>query len=98
MERFDSQRNKTKLILTIFQFIVFSTTGFGKIIKAGKQEIITTISKALTIAAPGDTIILQSGNYREGSLRVTRPVVIIGINNPVLDGENKYQILTISSD
>ena len=86
-----------KLFLTILLSLV-SLTVFANVIKVGKQEIITSLSKAVKMAEEGDTILLHPGNYREGNIQVTQPVVIIGINNPVLDGENKYQILTISSD
>ena len=79
-----------KLFLTIL-FSVFSTTLFANVIKVGKKEMITSLSKAIELAVSGDTILLQEGNYREGNIQVTKPVVIIGINNSVLDGENKYE-------
>jgi nitrous oxidase accessory protein len=86
-----------KLLFTIL-FILLSFSSFARVIKAGKMEIVTTLSKAVEIASEGDTILLQAGIYREGNIQVTRPVIIIGINSPVLDGENKHEILTISSD
>ena len=86
-----------KLFLTIL-LSVFTTTVFAHVIKVGKKEIIASFSKAIEMAEAGDTILLQAGNYREGNIQVTKPLVIIGINNPVLDGENKYEILTVSSD
>jgi nitrous oxidase accessory protein len=84
-----------KIIFTIIAFILCSPT-FASIIKVGKQEIITSLSKAISNAASGDTILLHKGVYREGNITITKPVVIIGIGDPVLDGEEKYEIMTLT--
>lgn len=86
-----------RFLFTIF-FVFTCLAGFGKVITVGKQEIITRLSSAVEIAAEGDTILVQKGLYREGNILITKPLVIIGLNKPVLDGENKHEILTISSD
>ncbi len=51
---------------------------------------------AVALAAPGDTIILKAGLYKEGSIVVAKPLTIIGEGKVILDGENKYEILTLS--
>ena len=43
-----------------------------------------------------DTIFLNAGVYKEGNIAITKSISVIGIGNPVLDGENKYEILTVS--
>ena len=48
------------------------------------------------MANNGDTILLQKGIYSEGSIVLTKSLTILGNENPVLDGESKYQILVIS--
>lgn len=55
------------------------------------------LKPALAAAQPGDTLLLQAGLYREGSLLVSKPLTLIGQGNVVLDGEKKYEILTLSS-
>jgi nitrous oxidase accessory protein len=36
------------------------------------------------------------GTYKEGNVVITKSIRLIGVNRPVLDGENKYEILTVS--
>ena len=62
----------------IILFTLLSTSIFARVIKVGKQEIITSLTKAIAISLEGDTILLHEGNYREGSIRVTKPLFIIG--------------------
>ena len=58
---------------------------------------VRSIKSALELALNGDTIRVMPGTYREGNLIVQKSVTIIGINFPVLDGENKYEIFTIAA-
>lgn len=57
-----------------------------------------TIQAAITSAAEGDTIYVESGTYREYNLHITKPLSIIGVNEPVVDGEDKGEIITIEAD
>ena len=52
--------------------------------------------KAVALAAPGDTILLKAGLYKEGSIVISKPLTIIGEGKVILDGENKYEILTLT--
>ncbi|MCK6617781.1 MAG: nitrous oxide reductase family maturation protein NosD [Cyclobacteriaceae bacterium] len=54
-----------------------------------------SIKQAITQAAAGDTILVKPGIYREGNIIVNKPLVLIGEGRPVLDGDRKYEILTI---
>lgn len=62
----------------------------------GKTQLISTLKKGIEVAKDGDTILLQKGIYKEGNIVITKSVRLIGIDKPVLDGENKYEILTVS--
>jgi len=64
-------------------------------IYAGQNRAIKSIRQAITIAQDKDTIFVDAGTYREGSLLITKSITLIG-NNTVLDGEHKYQVLLIS--
>ena len=55
------------------------------------------IQQAIVKAAPGDTIEVAAGTYPEKGLIITKPVFLKGIGYPVLDGENRYEIVTIKS-
>lgn len=87
---------KTFLIL-IFSLLTFQTA-FAKTIYVGKGEKITSIKDAIGMAQPGDTIIIRSGIYKEGNLQINKRISLLGENFPVLDGEHKYEILTITAN
>jgi nitrous oxidase accessory protein len=71
---------------------------FSKTIVVGRGENISSIKTAVLIAEPGDTIIVKPGTYREGNIIIDKSITIIGDDYPVLDGEKKYEIITITAD
>ena len=56
------------------------------------------ISAAIYDASSGDSIMVSEGTYKEGNIVVNKPVFLIGLNMPVLDGELRYEIMTITSN
>lgn len=64
----------------------------------GSSQPIKSIKQAIAQANAGDTIYIEPGNYREGNIKIDKPLVLIGREYPVLDGENKFEIITITSD
>lgn len=82
-------------ILTIL-FLLLINFSFAKTIIAGRGQVISSLHKAIELAANGDTILLQKGIYKEGNIIITKSIKLIGIDEPILDGENKYEILTVS--
>jgi nitrous oxidase accessory protein len=88
---------KTVYILLIsFCFIHFQ--GYGDKIVVGASEKTTSIRAAVAMANPGDTILVRPGIYKEGNIIIEKPIVLIGEGYPELDGQNKYEILTIHSN
>jgi nitrous oxidase accessory protein len=84
-----------KPLLAILSFFFFTSVS-GKTITVGKDQVITNLKEAVAIAGNGDTILLTKGIYKEGNIVITKSIILIGVNQPVLDGENKYEILTVS--
>ncbi|HEY0677274.1 MAG TPA: nitrous oxide reductase family maturation protein NosD [Chitinophagaceae bacterium] len=68
----------------------------GNVIVVGKGQQFSSLKDAIAKAKSGDTIVLQQGIYREGNIVLTKAVTILGQNYPVLDGEKKHEIITIS--
>lgn len=68
------------------------------IIIVEKGTAVNSISKAVEIAKPYDEIIIKSGIYAEGNIIITKPLKIVGFDNPVIDGESKFEIFTVHSD
>ncbi|RMG86392.1 MAG: nitrous oxide reductase family maturation protein NosD [Bacteroidetes bacterium] len=58
----------------------------------------TQIQAAIDAAGDCDTVRILSGTYRQKQIVVNKPVVLLGENYPVLDGENETEVLTIRSD
>ena len=84
----------------IFIFILFLTTFISKaqIIEVGVNKTFKTIKKAIASAKPGDTIYVNKGIYKEGNIVIDKKIVFIGIDYPVLDGQKKFEVLSIKAD
>jgi nitrous oxidase accessory protein len=57
-----------------------------------------TLRAALAAARAGDTIELGAGVYREGPIVIDRPVTIIGLGRPVLEGTGDHSLLRVIAD
>ncbi|MBL7825244.1 MAG: nitrous oxide reductase family maturation protein NosD, partial [Saprospiraceae bacterium] len=57
----------------------------------------TSIRETIGKANAGDTIYVQAGYYSEGNIAVDKPLTLIGIDYPVLDGQKQYEIITITA-
>jgi nitrous oxidase accessory protein len=84
-----------KTLLTITTILIFFSAS-ARTIVVGNNQPFTSLKNALASARDKDTIFLTKGVYREGNILLTKSVTLIGIGNPVLDGEKKYEILTVS--
>lgn len=80
-------------------FLLSSTAGnaTASTLKVGKGQAYSSIKEALQHSHPGDTIIVYKGLYKEGNIVVDKPVILLGDGLPVLDGELKYEILSVKS-
>jgi len=87
-----------KLSLLILMFFVTLKVSEGKTYVVSKGGRIQSIKEAIALAKNGDTLIIESGVYKEGNIILEKSLVIIGKNRPVLDGEHKYEILTIHAN
>ena len=82
------------LIISLF----FYTMASAKTIPVGSAKKYVSITAALLVAETGDTILVDAGIYKEKNLVIRKQVVLKGINYPVLDGEKKYQVISIRAD
>jgi nitrous oxidase accessory protein len=84
-----------KKLLTILAVIAFFDVS-ANTIEVGKNKIITSLKKGIELAVAGDTILLYKGVYKEGNIILNKSVHLIGVDEPILDGEDQYEILTVS--
>lgn len=78
--------------------VLLSLPLFAKTIQVGKQHAFPTIKAAIAAAEEGDTILVHPGIYKEGNIVVPKTVHLKGVNFPVLDGEGKYEALTLKAN
>jgi len=76
---------------------------FGQMVWAKSWTICPTcehnsIKKTIQMASAQDTLLVQKGTYKEFEILVDKPLVIKGIDYPVVDGEKKGEIFRITSD
>jgi nitrous oxidase accessory protein len=66
-------------------------------IHVGKNWIYKTIAAGIAAASPGDTVMVDSGHYKEGNLIIGKRIALIGKAYPVLDGEKKYEVISVTA-
>lgn len=85
-------------LATSFLAIIAANSVFANTHDVCETCDIRSITEAIDIALPGDTILINGGLYQEGEIIINKSLVLIGINKPIIDGENKAGILVISAD
>jgi nitrous oxidase accessory protein len=83
------------LVFILFFFCLLSN---AKTITVGKTYPVKTIKQAITLANDGDTIIVTAGVYKEGNIIINKKIVFLGKNYPILDGQSKFEVLSIAAD
>lgn len=89
---------KLAFIVILLGSWIFTSALFSRTLQVGEGKAILTIKKGIELCKPGDTLLISYGVYREGNIALTKSIVIIGEGYPVLDGECKFEILTIVAD
>lgn len=68
-------------------------------IHVGSGKKFPSIKTALAEANPGDTIYVHEGVYNENSMVLNKPITLIGIDRPTIDGRGEQEeIFTIDAD
>lgn len=86
----------TSLYILLFAQLL-NLSIFAKTFHVGKNEDIQSIKKAVLLASNNDSIIVEAGLYYERNLIIDKSLTLIGKNYPVLDGEGKYEIVSIKA-
>jgi len=87
-----------KKILGILFLAGCSMTASANMWHVGSNQFYKTITSAIQAAANGDTILVDPGLYHENNLLVNKTIVLKGINHPVLDGEKKYEVISVKAN
>jgi nitrous oxidase accessory protein len=82
------------LLLIIFN----SQSTLARTVKVGKANTIKSIAKGIKTCSDGDTLLIGSGEYREHSLLIDKPITIIGSGKVTVNGLKKGYIFTVRAD
>lgn len=83
---------------TLFLLLLFSSILHAKVIEVGANKPIKSIKKAIALANVDDTVLVYNGVYKEGNIVIDKKIVFIGKDYPVLDGQKKYEVLSVKAD
>jgi len=84
--------------ILLYIFLLFSSFLYANVIEVGADKPIKSIKKAIVLAKDGDTILVYKGLYREGNIVINKEIVFLGKDYPVLDGQKKYEVVSIRAD
>lgn len=87
-----------KQLLVFLIVILMAQSSLAQIITVCKTCSVSTLKQAIEQAKDFDTIVIKPGTYKEYNIRVDKPLTIIGEKYPVIDGELKGEIITVTSD
>ena len=87
-----------KIVLFFIALLIFAPISKATNIGVGKQKAFTQIKQAIAAAQAGDTVLVESGLYKEGNIVINKKIFFLGNNLPILDGEHKFEILSIKAD
>ncbi len=86
-----------KFIVSIVSVLVYNFS-FTQTIEVCETCTISTINEAISVAKDFDTILVKKGIYKEYNIEVNKPLTIVGENYPIIDGQEKGEVITINSD
>ena len=87
-----------KILLFFVSIFLFAYNANARIITVGKQQAYTKIKSALGVCNNGDTVIVEKATYKEGNITISKSIFFKGIGYPILDGEKKFEVLSIKAN
>ncbi len=82
--------------LLLLSFSVYASP--SQVIEICDSCTIKTIKAGLEQADRHDTLLLTSPAYKEHSLLIDLPITLLGKGNPVIDGEDKGEVIKVIAD
>ena len=86
---------------SIILFLLFSLCAcslMAERIEVGPGKRFKAIRPALLASRDHDTIYVYHTLYKEGTIVINKKIVMIGVDTPVLDGDLKYEVVSIKAD
>ncbi len=87
-----------KQYILVFICTSFSVSVFGSTVIVDKNSENSSINSAIALSKNGDTVIVNKGLYLEGNIIVDKEITLLGKDQPILDGQKKYEVLSIKAN
>lgn len=92
------RRNHARPLQLIFLVLTLTLNfSFAKTIDVGKDFPFRSLKDAMASADSGDVIYVHGGTYKEGNILIHKSITLCGIGKPVIDGDNKDEVITITA-
>ena len=91
----ENLRGERWCILLLIIFIPFLSIGKTTRVSSTSPK---SLQNAINQCNRGDTLLVQPGMYKEHDIVINKKLTIIGLQYPVIDGENKSQLVVITAD
>lgn len=85
-------------IIISVTFCLFTLLASSKSIHVGNKFSHKKIIPAISELSNKDTLFVHEGIYKEGNIIIQKSITLIGINRPIIDGQHKFEILTIKAN
>ena len=89
--------NKT-LAYIILMFLFSTIKVAARTIEVCTTCDVNSIKGGVALAVDFDTLLIKKGTYREFNIIIDKPLTLLGVDFPVIDGEDQGEIITITSD
>lgn len=82
-----------------FWLFLFVATGlWSKTVNVCGECEVKSIKEGVALSADFDTLLIKKGTYKEFNILIDKPLTLLGENYPIIDGEDKGEIIRIVSD
>ena len=87
-----------KIVLCTLMTGLLIPFGISRSLHVGSGHPYGAVKEAIGAASLGDTVIVHAGIYKEGNIIVDKTITLMGIDWPVLDGQLKYEVLSVKAN
>lgn len=89
---------RSTVFLLVGLFLMGSNMAIAEQITVCADCEAISIKQAIAMASDNDTLLIKKGTYKEFNILIDKPLTLLGENYPVIDGEDKGEIIRIASD
>lgn len=86
------------MIRALLIILFFSSPLLADTLDVGPDKRYLKIEHALDEASGGDVIQVFPGTYKEGQIEINKPVTLLGIQYPVIEGSDEAGVFLVTSD